>query len=65
MNRNLGTVDRSTRFIVGVVMMGVGFGALGGAAAIVVGIIGAVFFVTSLIGWCPLYIPFRISTFKI
>jgi hypothetical protein len=65
MNRNIGTVDRATRFTVGVVMMGVGFGALGGAAAIVVGIIGAVLFVTSLIGWCPLYIPFRISTFKV
>jgi hypothetical protein len=65
MERNMGTLDRAIRFIVGVVMMGVGFGALGGASLIVVGIIGVILFATSLIGWCPLYIPFRIKTFKV
>jgi hypothetical protein len=65
MKRNVGKVDRAIRFTVGIVMMGVGFGAMSGGAAIVVGVIGAVLFVTSVIGWCPLYIPFRINTQKV
>jgi hypothetical protein len=65
MERNMGTLDRVIRFIVGIVMMGVGFGALSGAALIVVGIIGIILFATSLIGWCPLYVPFHIKTFKV
>ncbi len=65
MERNMGTADRVIRFIIGVVMMGVGFGALGGAALIVVGVIGVILFATSLIGRCPLYIPFHIKTYKV
>jgi len=65
MRRNMGNMDRAIRFIIGVVMMGVGFGAMGGGAGIAVGVIGAVLFATSLVGWCPLYIPFRISTRKV
>ena len=33
-----------------------------GVAAIILGIIAFVFVVTSLIGFCPLYLPFKIST---
>jgi len=64
MKRNMGNTDRGARAIIGIVMMGVGFSVLGGAAAIAVGVIGAVLFATSLIGWCPLYVPFRFSTRK-
>ena len=65
MRRNMGNVDRGIRLIIGIVMMGVGFGAMCGAGAIVVGAIGVVVFVTSVIGWCPLYIPFRINTRRV
>jgi hypothetical protein len=65
MKSNMGKADRAIRFTIGIVMMGVGFGAMSGGAAIVVGVIGAVLFVTSVIGWCPLYIPFRINTRKV
>ena len=65
MRRNMGGMDRAVRFTIGIVMMGIGFGAMGGGAAIAVGVIGAVLFATSLVGSCPLYIPFRISTRKI
>lgn len=65
MNRNMGNIDRAVRLIIGIVMMGIGFGAMSGGAAIAVGAIGAILFATSLIGWCPLYIPFRISTRKV
>ena len=62
--RNMGTVDRAARFIIGIVMMVVGFGVISGAGAIALGVIGAVFFATSVIGWCPLYVPFRFNTQK-
>ena len=65
MSRNMGNMDRAVRFIIGVVMMGVGFGAMSGGAAIAVGVIGAILFATSVTGRCPLYIPFRISTRKV
>jgi len=65
MNRNTGTIDRSARAIIGIVMMGIGFGLLSGGAAIAVGVIGIILFSTGAIGWCPLYIPLRINTRKI
>ena len=61
----MGTVDRAIRFIIGIVMMIVGFAVMSGAGAIVVGVIGVVLFVTSVIGWCPLYVPFRFNTHKV
>jgi hypothetical protein len=64
MKRNMGTIDRVVRAIIGIVMLGVGFGVLNGGAAIAVGVIGAVLFATSLVRWCPLYVPFRFSTRK-
>jgi hypothetical protein len=39
-------------------------GQITGTVAIVLGIVGIVFLVTSIIGWCPGYVPFRISTRK-
>jgi hypothetical protein len=64
MKRNMGTVDRAARFVIGVVMMAVGFSVMSGAGLIVLVVIGAVLFATSVIGWCPLYVPFRFSTQK-
>ena len=64
MTRNMGNVDRAVRFIIGIVMMGVGFGAMSGGAAIAVGVIGVILFATSVIGWCPLYLPFGMKTLK-
>lgn len=65
MRRNVGNVDQAVRFTIGVVMMGIGFGVMGGGGAIAVGVIGAILFATSVVGRCPLYIPFRISTRKV
>ena len=60
MKKNMGTVDRIIRAVLGVAGLVVGI-ALGGywwiAAAL-----GAVFLITSLLGFCPLYLPFKIST---
>lgn len=63
MTKNMGTVDRAIRILIAIA---VGFlwytGRIGGTLAIVLGIFAVVFVLTSLVGWCPLYNPLRIST---
>jgi len=55
----MGKTDRILRSIVGIAVIGAGVyyqSWLGG--------IGAIPFGTALIGWCPAYLPFGISTGK-
>lgn len=65
--KNVGQLDRTVRFIVGVALIPIGLFLLGGWQGNLFGILVAVFGVvpllaTSLIGFCPGYIPFGIST---
>lgn len=63
MVRNEGTIDRALRVIVGVVLLAAWvFGWLGGATAIVLGVVGAVLVVTGAVGFCPIYRLFGIAT---
>ncbi len=63
MTKNMGTVDRTVRLAIVVIIAVLYFmGKLSGTVAIVLGIVAIAFFVTSLIGWCPSYVPFGIST---
>jgi len=55
MRRNEGTMDRIIRIIVGLIMVIVGFVAVGDTAGIVVGAIGAIILITGLTGYCVLY----------
>ena len=57
MKRNVGSLDRILRIIIGTIIIAVGINAENWW-----GTIGLVPFITGLIGWCPLYIPLRIST---
>ena len=65
MKQNMGTIDRLIR-----IMAAVSIGMLylmdmiSGTVAIVLGIVAAVFLITSFISWCPAYLPFGISTRK-
>ena len=65
MKKNMGTVDRVIRLAV-VLLIAVLFfaGQVSGIAAIILGIIAVAFLVTSLLSWCPTYVPFGISTRK-
>lgn len=58
MNKNVGTVDRAVRIIVGLGLISLVF--IGPQTAW--GWIGLVPLVTGLISWCPLYAPFKINT---
>lgn len=63
MQRNMGTVDRAIRILIAVVIAILYFtNQISGLAAIILGIIAIAFLVTSFIGWCPSYLPFKIST---
>ena len=65
MTKNMGTADRVIRLLAVVAIIVLYFlGAIGGTLAIVLGIVAVAFFVTSLIGWCPSYMPFGLSTRK-
>jgi hypothetical protein len=65
MKKNMGTTDRVIRLIAAIAV-GVlyGLNLISGTVAIVLGIVAGAFLVTSLIGWCPMYLPFGISTCK-
>ncbi len=65
MKKNMGTADRIIRtvaaVVIGVLLLA---GTLSGTLAIVLGVLAIVFLLTSAVGWCPLYAPFKISTMK-
>ena len=65
MKQNMGTTDKIIRLAVVAIIAVLYFtGQITGTAAIVLGIVAVAFLVTSLIGWCPTYVPFGISTRK-
>jgi len=65
MTKNMSSADRILRLLV-VIAIGTGYllGHLSGTVAIVLGVVAAVFFLTSLVGTCPAYLPFGLSTRK-
>lgn len=65
MTKNMGTADRVIRTLIAVAIAVLYFtGTIGGTLAIVLGIVAVAFLVTSLVGWCPSYLPFGLSTRK-
>lgn len=63
MTRNMGTIDRIVRTLAALVIIVLYLtGQITGLAAILLGILAAVLILTSAVGWCPLYVPFHIST---
>lgn len=65
MKKNMGTIDRIIRVILAIVV-GVLYytGQITGTAAIILGILALVFVITSAFGFCPLYVPIKLSTIK-
>jgi small-conductance mechanosensitive channel len=65
MKTNMGSVDRIIRVILAVVVAVLYFTKqITGTVAIILGILAIIFVLTSLVGVCPLYLPFKISTKK-
>ncbi len=61
----MGLIDRLIRTILAIVVIVLYFTRqITGVAAIILGIIAIIFLLTSAFGFCPLYLPFKISTRK-
>ena len=57
MQKNVGSADRTFRIVAGLVVIAAGFYFKAWW-----GVIGVIPLATALLGWCPLYLPFGIST---
>jgi len=65
MVKNMGTVDRVVRAVAAVIILVLWFtNVISGALAIILGFLAMVLLATSIIGFCPLYVLFKISTLK-
>ena len=59
MKTNVGSLDRTARIIIGLLILAAGFYFQNWF-----GLIGIIPLGTALTGWCPAYLPFGISTCK-
>ncbi|HNV98380.1 MAG TPA: DUF2892 domain-containing protein [Chitinophagales bacterium] len=65
MKKNMGSTDRVIRVILAIVFALLYFtGTVSGTLGLVLLILGAIFLLTSVVSFCPLYAPFGISTCK-
>ncbi len=65
MKTNMGTIDRGIRAVIAAVIIVLYFtNVITGTLGLVLIALSVVFLLTSLIGTCPLYLPFGIKTNK-
>lgn len=63
MLQNMGKTDRIIRILGAIAIAALYFnGTISSVTAILLGIIALILLITSLIGFCPAYLPFKIST---
>jgi len=63
--QNMGALDRTIRLLLAAVVAVLYLtGNVTGLAAIILGILAVVFVITSVIGFCPLYVPLGLNTGK-
>ena len=65
MKSNMGTADKIARILIAILIGGLYFANLiSGILAIVLLVLAGIFILTSFMSFCPLYLPFGISTRK-
>lgn len=65
MKQNMGSIDRTIRTIIALVIAGLYFThTISGTIATIALVLAIVFVATSMISWCPMYLPFGMSTKK-
>jgi hypothetical protein len=63
MKKNMGSTDRVFRMTIAVILVALYFtGVIEGTVGLVLMALAAIFVLTSLISFCPLYLPFGLST---
>lgn len=66
MKKNIGLGDRIIRILVAAIIVSLYFtNQINGNTGIMLLIIAGLFTLTSIVGFCPLYLPFKIKTNKI
>jgi hypothetical protein len=65
MKSNLGTIDRSIRLVIAAILIILYFThVVSGTLGIILLILSGIFIVTGILGFCPLYLPFKLNTGK-
>lgn len=65
MKKNMGAIDRTVRVALALAVLGLYLlGKISGVTAIVLGAFALIFLITSSVGFCPLYLPLKLSTRK-
>ena len=65
MKKNMGTIDKIVRIVLALVVVILYFtNVVSGVLGIVLLVVAGIFVLTSLFSFCPLYLPFGISTCK-
>lgn len=60
---NMGSADRIVRVVLAAVFAALNlFGMVGGTLGVILWVLAAVFVLTSVVSFCPLYLPFKLST---
>ncbi len=65
MKKNMGSADRVIRVILAAIVVALYYtGVISGTTAIILLALAAIFVLTSLISFCPLYLPLGLSTLR-
>ena len=64
MKTNESPIDRVIRVILGAVLLYLAFGVFGGVLTVIFAILGAIFVLTGVVGFCPLYALLHLNTNK-
>ena len=65
MKKNMGVIDKALRILIAAVVLALYItNIITGTMGIVLLSVAVIIIITSLVGWCPLYIPFKLSTMK-
>lgn len=65
MKKNMGIADRAIRTLLAIVMIALYLtGTVTGVLGIILIVASVIFLLTSLISFCPLYLPFGLSTLR-
>lgn len=65
MKKNMGTLDKTVRILAAVVIIILYFlNQISGTVAIISLVVAVAFIITSFLNFCPMYLPFGISTKK-
>jgi hypothetical protein len=63
MKKNIGAADRAIRIVAAIAIAVLYFtNVIGGTLSLILGVVAVLLLLTSLVSWCPAYLPFGLST---